>query len=408
MKLANQREDLIFLLNQAAELEHGLACTYLFGAFSLKADRDEGLVPEAVPVVQNWKEVLRAVAIEEMGHLGVVSNLLTAIGAAPHFSRPNFPQPTNYYLPNYALTLEPFSEETLEHFIFVERPDVHDLQQVAEPKANEPVENPSENEIGPNPESFETVAALYEAIHDGLGELADRLSEERVFVARRQARKTAKHLTFGEFPPITDLASAFAALDSVIEEGEGDRGDRADSHYGRFRRIQEEFRHFKAADPSFRPALPVLANPFPRTPPLSTTTPNIMTNERAIAASDLFDATYGVMLQILSRYFGSGDEPGEELDVLAGLAIETMSEVLSPLGELLCRLPAHDNQEHTAGPTFGLYRVIHLLPHRHAAQLLFGERYEELASYASGLASGDSRFGPIAFKLEELAGRLPG
>ena len=33
-----QREELIFLLNGAAELEHSLACSYLFTAFSLKSN----------------------------------------------------------------------------------------------------------------------------------------------------------------------------------------------------------------------------------------------------------------------------------------------------------------------------------------------------------------------------------
>ncbi len=36
------REELIYLLSHAAELEHGLACIYLFAAYSLKNDVSEG------------------------------------------------------------------------------------------------------------------------------------------------------------------------------------------------------------------------------------------------------------------------------------------------------------------------------------------------------------------------------
>jgi hypothetical protein len=36
------REELIYLLSRAAELEHGLACIYLFAAYSLKNDVSEG------------------------------------------------------------------------------------------------------------------------------------------------------------------------------------------------------------------------------------------------------------------------------------------------------------------------------------------------------------------------------
>jgi hypothetical protein len=36
------REELIYLLSRASELEHGLACVYLFAAYSLKNDISEG------------------------------------------------------------------------------------------------------------------------------------------------------------------------------------------------------------------------------------------------------------------------------------------------------------------------------------------------------------------------------
>jgi Ferritin-like len=37
------REALIYMLCEAAELEHGIMCQYLFAAFSLKQAADEGL-----------------------------------------------------------------------------------------------------------------------------------------------------------------------------------------------------------------------------------------------------------------------------------------------------------------------------------------------------------------------------
>ena len=37
------REALIYMLCEAAELEHGIMCQYLFAAFSLKQREDEGL-----------------------------------------------------------------------------------------------------------------------------------------------------------------------------------------------------------------------------------------------------------------------------------------------------------------------------------------------------------------------------
>src|SRR4029078_13270181 len=68
------REALIYMLCQAAELEHGIMCQYLFAAFSLKQREDEGLTPEEVDVVTRWRRTIAHVATEEMLHLALVQN----------------------------------------------------------------------------------------------------------------------------------------------------------------------------------------------------------------------------------------------------------------------------------------------------------------------------------------------
>jgi hypothetical protein len=40
------REALIYMLYEAAELEHGIMCQYLFAAFSLKLRDDQGLTAD--------------------------------------------------------------------------------------------------------------------------------------------------------------------------------------------------------------------------------------------------------------------------------------------------------------------------------------------------------------------------
>src|SRR5215469_3245084 len=85
------REELVYLLGQASEIEHGLMCEYLYAQFSLKRGPDEGLTPEQFEFVQAWEAALISVIKQEMLHLALSTNILTAIGAAPHFERPNFP-----------------------------------------------------------------------------------------------------------------------------------------------------------------------------------------------------------------------------------------------------------------------------------------------------------------------------
>ena len=116
------REELVFLLNQAAELEHSLCCSYFFTALSLKSRPEDGLAPDELEATTRWKRVFGRVAVDEMNHLAMVNNLLVALGAAPNLDRPNFPHGCSYYMPDIHIQLRPFSEETMMHFVAVEQP----------------------------------------------------------------------------------------------------------------------------------------------------------------------------------------------------------------------------------------------------------------------------------------------
>src|SRR6201995_3137013 len=115
------REALIYMLCEAAELEHGIMCQYLFAVFSLKQDDGEGLTEAELAATRRWRKVISRVATQEMLHLALVQNLLSAVGAAPHLSRPNFPPPANHYPAGVHLGLLPFGGEAVGHFMFLER-----------------------------------------------------------------------------------------------------------------------------------------------------------------------------------------------------------------------------------------------------------------------------------------------
>ena len=114
--MIEHREALIYMLCEAAELEHGIMCQYLFAAFSLKQREDEGLTNAELAAVDRWRRGISHVASEEMLHLALVHNLLSAIGAAPHFGRPNLPAPAHHYPAGVNLTLVPFGEPALQAF----------------------------------------------------------------------------------------------------------------------------------------------------------------------------------------------------------------------------------------------------------------------------------------------------
>src|ERR1700751_407160 len=75
------REALIYMLCEAAELEHGIMCQYLFAAFSLKQREEEGLTAGELAAVTRWRKAIAHVATEEMLPLALVHNLLSAVGA---------------------------------------------------------------------------------------------------------------------------------------------------------------------------------------------------------------------------------------------------------------------------------------------------------------------------------------
>src|SRR4051812_42032836 len=103
------RESLSEILSEAAEIEHGLMCCYLYAAFSIGGPAQRAQSAERAAAMRRWRETLLAVARDEMSHLAIVSNLANAIGVSPHFRRPNFPVSPGYHPAGVVLSLAPFS-----------------------------------------------------------------------------------------------------------------------------------------------------------------------------------------------------------------------------------------------------------------------------------------------------------
>src|SRR4030095_15144124 len=112
-----------------------------------------------------WRKTLRGIAVEEMLHLALVSNLMTAIGAAPVFGRPNFPQRSGYFPSGVQLDLLPFGEQALRHFLYLERPEGMELQDaegfVPAVPPREPVQA---DEALPRGQEFATIGHPYRGI----------------------------------------------------------------------------------------------------------------------------------------------------------------------------------------------------------------------------------------------------
>ena len=118
------REDLWYLLAEAAQVEHLIMCQYLYASFSLKTGSDEGLTAGQADAVDRWCELLRGIAVEEMLHLALVANVMTVDRrrAAARHGRTS-PSAQRYLPAGVQLDLLPFGERALKHFLYLERPE---------------------------------------------------------------------------------------------------------------------------------------------------------------------------------------------------------------------------------------------------------------------------------------------
>jgi hypothetical protein len=379
------REALIYTLGKAAELEHLIMLQYLFAAFSLKQTVAEGLTAETLPVVQGWRKTLLSIGGQEMLHMALAQNLLTAVGAAPRLARPNFPMPAYSYPAGVRIELVPFSEAALRHFAFLERPegmDVEDAEGFAAIAEAVALPHDQDDGIVPQLQEFDTIGQLYRSVQAGLEHLAERLGPERLFIGPPDAQATEEHFRWEELVAVTDLASARQAIDTIVEQGEGARGEWRDAHFGRLLGILDEYLALKAADPAFDPVRPVVAANV--RPQATGVVVPLITDPGTTRAMDLLNVTYEVMLQLLSRYFAHTDETPEQLAVLADVSVSLMYGAIKPLGNVVTTLPiGPDMPGVTAGPGFELfYSVDYLLPHREAAWVLMEERLRDAAAFA--------------------------
>src|SRR5215467_1257235 len=246
------REALIYMLYEAAELEHGIMCQYL----------------------------------------------LSAIGSAPHLARPNLPAPARHYPAGVNLTLVPFGEPALRHFMYLERPEGMELEGAQEIDApvHEAVPLMAEGDIVPQPQDFATLGHLYRSIEHGLDHLAEKFGERNLFVGPARAQATTDYFHWPELVAVTDLASAHRAIDTILEQGEGARGEWQNAHFGQFVRILDEYRELKRANPDFEPTRPVVFATV-RPSEHDDTVPRI-TEAVTSRCTDLFNVSYEILLQV--------------------------------------------------------------------------------------------------------------
>lgn len=416
------REELVFLLSMGAELEHGLACLYLFTAFSLKRDLAEGgMTEDQLKLAKRWRRTIADVAIQEMLHLAQVNNLLTAVGGAPHFLRPNFPQPASAYPFGMALTLEPFNERTTRRLACFELPEDLSPERRAtfEPMCAEFVslatdddEGAPESGLEPYPIDFRTVGEFYHKV-----EAAFRtMPEDHLFIGPPDAQASGSYLDFAqELVPVVDRVSAIAGIEMIVLQGEGAREDSPDSHFARFDAMRRDYlaeiERSRAMGLAFAPSRPVVPNPITRHH-RDAVGGSVIVDPTTHRVAEVFNVAYEALLHTLMRFFAHEDETEEELRRLGVVSLSLMTEVVGPLGEALARMPfgGADHAGMTAGASFGFTRDMEMLPHKRAAWLFIRELLEGMrdpAAELAALAGAPLELGRARDAISKLAREFP-
>src|SRR4051794_10742905 len=207
-------------LQWAIEVEHGTLPPYLCALYSIK----EGANEEAA-------EVVHSVFMEEMLHLTMAANIMNAVGGRPVLDAPSLLPRFPTYLPHsnraFEVPLMKFSPEAIDVFLQIERPGEH--------------------EGLPEDNRFETIGQFYEAIEVALKHLSDKLGEEALFCGdpTRQVTDELYYGGSGRIITVTDLESALAALEEIVEQGEGLQHDEVwDGDRDMFHPEREEVAHY--------------------------------------------------------------------------------------------------------------------------------------------------------------------
>ncbi len=371
--LLQNRDDLIAALKFASILEHMLACEYLFAAFSAKKSlkdypaeikHDPVALRRAqadIDTIRPWLAQTYIIARQEMEHLGIVQNLLAALGEEPYFMRPAFPVSAQHTLLGAPFRLDRFGHRALYRFIWYERPDY--LTEEFRQHLDSPDES-DHADIEPSlrPSSFPEYVSV-EQLYDAIKVAFTTLDPGEIFTGD-PARQVGNDL-FGyriEMMPVNNRQTAIAAIDLVTEQGEGigqtpQSGEPA--HFERFLSILRGYDEAKGADPSFEPALPVVPNPWIADIGLGLTNVNLeqitpITNPYTIPVIQLFNEAYSLMLVMMKSFFGTYSniyqpEPRQQAAMFYAAFFPLMTMVIRPLGEIIARMPA-DGDNRTPEP----------------------------------------------------------
>lgn len=314
-------------LRWALRVELSAIPPYLFAMYSIVDKESHGY------------KLLKSIAVEEMLHVSLAANLLTAVGGVPVFYNPAAMVTYPLQVPHHRdlqLQLEPLSEHSLDsQFLKLEQP------------CRAEVRSMRASQVFPEQTGeYETIGEMYRAIEGAFERLSrdesvDLFANPRVHLQMKPHNyKNVKHTVeeSGGLMPVTDLKSARSAIATIMHQGEGvddrmyaDPGGQQLTHFYKLQLIRQEFEKHVGS------VYPCISNP--KTSQFS---------EDLQVVSQLFNSAYAALMLTIQELY-------QEEDVRGQLHIRSyalMEACLRTAGQILCQSPAHPGSTEHAGPTF--------------------------------------------------------
>jgi hypothetical protein len=322
------RDEVIFLLTAAAEIEHELMVQYLFAAYSLR-------IVEGEPNTDTLRDIQRLIlqiAREEMGHLITVQNLLHLVGGPLNFNREHSPFASQIY--PFRFKLEPLTLDSLAKYVVAESPLVlpSDFPSADALLYEQIKERARRSNDG---ETLNHVGRIFARLEELFGDEMQGVKDEdfRLDTTAQQAKFKdwgfePASAPLGEKLIIETLEGADAAklreaalkaVHSIGQQGEGfdlppAGPGQSESHFERFFDIYKRLEPI--AQSGVQLTLPVTENPNTTPPPPNP--PSLMkmletvveaheskgriTHPRALAWAHLFNLRYRLLLIYLSHF----------------------------------------------------------------------------------------------------------
>lgn len=347
------REVALTLLGVAAEVEQALMVQYIYAGVSVSSDPG----PDGL----NHRQGLLRIAVQEMGHLATVQNLLLLLGGPDAFHLERDVLRLKSDENPIPFVLEPISASSIATYVVAEMPAevppgladrVDELVELAEQTAGD---------------DLHRVGVIYELLLFMFGAntsvdfaalaplpdpptLTDDDLQDPATVARYEGHREEWGVDQDDIilPTITTLEQARRALAAIAAQGEGLQ-DLASSHFGAFMQLDQAF---NAGNVTVRPmaTAPTVdaAAPAPATP---------ITHSYTRLWAQVFNAQYELLVITLYQAFGTPRAEGGDGDrrgQLASLAIRAMRTVILEVADLIAELPLRADGSGAAGPPFAL------------------------------------------------------